>query len=46
MKSKTQKRIEAEERQEDYDAMSTKQKLAKLDKGGFVATKERKRLSK
>uniref|UniRef100_A0A6H1ZA90 Uncharacterized protein n=1 Tax=viral metagenome TaxID=1070528 RepID=A0A6H1ZA90_9ZZZZ len=43
MKTKEQKRMEAEERQEIYDGFSDKQKLRKLNKGGFVATKERKR---
>ena len=45
MKPKDQKRMEAIERQEYYDALSTKQKLAKLDEGGFAAKKERARLA-
>ena len=46
MKSRTQKRIEAEERQEDYDLLTKQQKIAKLDKDGYRAVKERKRLNR
>ena len=44
MKSRTQKRIEAENRQIDYNAMSQNDKINKLKKGGFRASKERKKL--
>ena len=44
MKSEHQKRIEAEERQIDYEAMSKKDKINKLNKGGFRAKKERMKL--
>ena len=46
MKSKDQRRMEAIERQEYYDTLSVKQKLTKLDEGGFAAKKERARLQK
>jgi len=41
-----QKRLKAQERQAKYDALTTAEKLAKLDQGGFAATKERTRLLK
>jgi hypothetical protein len=44
MKSKTQKRIEAEERSIDYESMTKNDKINKLNKGGFRAAKERKKL--
>ena len=43
MKSKARKRGEAEERRDRYDKLSRQQKLDKLNKGGFVAKKERAR---
>ena len=46
MKTKDQKRSEAIERQAEYDKLSATQKYVKLDKGGFKATKQRKRLLK
>ena len=46
MKSRTQKRIEAENRQIDYEAMSQNDKINKLNKGGYRATKERRKLGK
>jgi hypothetical protein len=39
------KRDEAMLRQLKYDAMSTEQKIAKLDQYGFKAVKERARLA-
>ncbi len=44
MKSKTQKRTEAIERQKEYDKLSTHEKLNKLHIGGFKAKKQRSRL--
>jgi len=41
MKSKVQKRQEAEERQLVYDSKTRKQKLIRLNKGKFRAEKER-----
>jgi len=41
MKSKEQKRYEAEIRQEAYDELTPQQKLDKLNRGHFTATKER-----
>jgi hypothetical protein len=46
MKTKNQKRLEALERQTEYDNLLTKEKLAKLDAGGFAAVKQRARLTK
>lgn len=43
MKSKEQKQAEAIARQEAYDKLTKKQKLAKLNTGNHIATKERKR---
>ncbi len=45
MKSKQQKRNEAVERQKRYNKLTTQQKIDKLDKGGFRAIKQRKRLA-
>ena len=45
MKTKTTKRIEAEERQLAHDLLSDNEKLAKLDKSGFTASKERTKLT-
>lgn len=47
MKTKEQKRQEAEQRQVAYDGLSTEQKIGKLDDKlgkGVGATKQRKRL--
>ena len=44
MKTKEQKRIEAEERHEKYINKSKKQKLERLNKGKFRAKKEREKL--
>jgi hypothetical protein len=44
MKSKEQKREEAQARQEKYDSLTTKQKLKRLNKGKFRAHKERMKL--
>lgn len=46
MKSKDQKREEAEARQDKYDSLTPKQKLKKLDKGKLIAKKQRARLEK
>jgi len=43
MKSKEQKRMEAEIRQERYNAMTDKEKEKKLNQGRFEAIRERKR---
>lgn len=43
MKSKEDKREEAIARQKKYDSMSDEQKLARLNKGGYRAEKERKK---
>ena len=43
--SKEVKKQEAEKRQEAYNKLSVKEKLAQLDKYGFVATKQRKKLN-
>lgn len=45
MKSDAQKRTEAKARQDAYDKLSVREQLAKLDKGGFRAVKERARLN-
>ena len=48
MKSKEQKREEAEARQKVYDGLSTRQKIARIDARlgiGIGATKERQRLA-
>lgn len=42
---KEQARKQAQERQAAYDALTVEQKLAKLDAGGFVATKQRAKLT-
>ncbi|MBU0777864.1 hypothetical protein KKF82_06365 [Patescibacteria group bacterium] len=44
MKAKEVKRTEAEERQVLYDVLTPKQRISKLNKGKFRATKERRRL--
>ena len=44
MKDMTTKRLEAEDRQMDYNSLTLKQRLAKLDRGGFKAVKERARI--
>ena len=41
MKPKEQKRLEAEARQEVFNGLSTKQKLAKLNRSGYTAQKEK-----
>lgn len=46
MKSKAQKGMEALERQEVYDALTLKEKLARLDLRGHVAKRERARLNR
>ena len=46
MKTKEPKRMEAEKRQAKYESLTTEQKLAKLDKAGHVAKKERAKLAK
>jgi len=46
MKTKEKKRSEAIERQGKYSKLTSKQKLDKLNKGGFKATKQRRRLQK
>lgn len=38
------KRKQAAERQAVHNALTTEQKIAKLDAGGFTASKERKKL--
>lgn len=43
---KEQRRKEALERQAAYDDLTPTEKLAKLDKGGFRAKKQRARLEK
>lgn len=44
MKLKAQKREEAELRKASYQALTTEQKLAKLDAGKFTASKQRLKL--
>jgi len=44
MKSKSVKRTEAEERQIRSTSLTTSQKIDRLNKGGYRALKERKRL--
>ena len=46
MKTKKQKRTEAEARQKVYDEFSPKEKLNRLNKGEFIATRQRSRLIK
>jgi parvulin-like peptidyl-prolyl isomerase len=43
-KKTEQKRLEAQQRQEAYDKLTPQQKLKRLDRRGFAATKERERL--
>jgi len=43
MKSKEQKKREAEERQEEYNTLSREEKINKLNAGGYKAEKERRR---
>lgn len=38
------RRLEAYERQDAYDKLTVAQKIAKLDAGGFTATKQRAKL--
>lgn len=38
------RRKEAQERQKAYDKLTTEQKLAKLDSGGFTASRQREKL--
>lgn len=45
MKSKAQKQRDAMVRRLAYEKLTTVEKIAKLDKGGFAATKERGRLN-
>lgn len=42
---RSRKRAEAKVRKDIYDSLSTEQKLAKLDAGGFVAAKQRAKLA-
>lgn len=42
--AKAQRKLEAEQRQAEYNKLTPQQKLAKLDAGGFTATKERAKL--
>jgi len=44
MKTKNIKRTEAEDRQVKYDILTPKQKIDKLNKSGYRAAKQRKRL--
>ena len=44
MKDMSTKRLEADTRQIDYESLTFKQRLAKLDRGGFKAVKERFRI--
>ena len=46
MKTKELKRLEATMRQEVYDGLSLDEKIQRLDDGGFVAEKQRKKLVK
>ena len=46
MKTKKQKRSEANERNEEYAKLSISEKVRRLNKGGFKATKQRLRLLK
>ena len=43
MKTKEQKQLEAMERQDRYNKLTSEQKLQKLNDGKFVAAKERAR---
>jgi len=45
-KTKSVKRQEAIERQAEYEKLTAKQKLEKLDKKGCVAKKQRERINK
>jgi hypothetical protein len=46
-KAEQEKRqTEAKERQEAYNKLTVEQKLAKLDKGNFTATRQRAKLKK
>lgn len=45
MKTKEQKGMEAATRQGIYDSLTPKQRLAKLDKYGFAAKKERAKIA-
>lgn len=44
MKSKYQKKKEAEERQEEYDSLTLEERLKRLDKRGCTAKKERAKI--
>ena len=46
MKAIEQMRQEARKRQIQYESMTVQERIAKLDKGGFAAKKERARLQK
>lgn len=46
LKSKSQKRSEAEERQNKYMILTKDEKINKLNKGKFRAKKERRKLGK
>jgi hypothetical protein len=46
MRNKEVKRVDAESRNEAYSKLSTKEKLDKLDKLGYNATKQRAKLLK
>ena len=43
MKIKETKRQEAEQRETEYKKMPIKERIRKLDEGGYVATKERRK---
>lgn len=44
MKTKEQKRREAEQRKKDHESLTLEQRLAKLDAGGYRAKRERARI--
>jgi len=44
MKTKSQKKFEATERNEEYSKLSTSDKLRRLNEGGFKAARQRLRL--
>lgn len=46
MKPKTQRQLEANARKEEAEKLTPQQRIAKLDKLGLKATKERKKLQK
>ena len=43
MQTKEEKRKEAELRQKEYDSLTEAQKLNRLNEGGYIAKKERKK---